>query len=57
VVTVHQDATVFVAAVDPGVEVEHGFGADRAGYLYAIGGRSRLEADELATATHEGLRT
>jgi redox-sensitive bicupin YhaK (pirin superfamily) len=49
VVTVHQDATVFVAELDPGVEVEHGFGADRAGYLYVIGGRSRLEADELAT--------
>jgi quercetin 2,3-dioxygenase len=49
VVTVHQDSTVFVAALDPGVEVEHGFDADRDGYLYVIGGRSRLEADELAT--------
>jgi redox-sensitive bicupin YhaK (pirin superfamily) len=50
VVTVHQDATVFIAALDPDVEVEHGFDADRAGYLYVIAGRSRLaEADELAT--------
>jgi hypothetical protein len=50
VVTVHQDATVFVAALDPGAEVEHGLDADRAGYLYVIEGRSRLgETGELAT--------
>jgi redox-sensitive bicupin YhaK (pirin superfamily) len=50
VVTVHQDATVFVAALEPDVEVEHGFEAERAGYLYVIEGRSRVgEAGELAT--------
>jgi hypothetical protein len=50
VVAVHQDATVFVAALDPGVEVAHGFDADRAGYLYVIEGRCRLSGpDELAT--------
>jgi redox-sensitive bicupin YhaK (pirin superfamily) len=50
VVTVHQDATVFVAALDPGAEVGHAFEADRAGYLYLIDGRFRLgQGEELAT--------
>ena len=50
VVQVHQDATVHVASLDPGVEVEHAFGDERAGYLYLIAGRVGLNADqELAT--------
>jgi len=48
VVKVHQDATVHVAALDPGVEVEHVFGDDRAGYMYLIGGAARLNDDELS---------
>jgi quercetin 2,3-dioxygenase len=49
VVEVHQQASVHVAALDPGVEVEHSFGPDRAGYLYLIGGEARLKDDHLGT--------
>jgi redox-sensitive bicupin YhaK (pirin superfamily) len=49
VVEVHQQASVHVAALDPGVEVEHSFGPDRAGYLYLIGGEARLDGDRLGT--------
>jgi quercetin 2,3-dioxygenase len=50
VVRVHQDAAAFVAALDPGVEVDHTVEEDRAGYLYVIGGAARLnDADELGT--------
>ncbi|HET8525123.1 MAG TPA: pirin family protein [Actinomycetota bacterium] len=38
VVKVHQDASTFVAALEPGDEVEHEFGDGRAGYLYVIEG-------------------
>jgi redox-sensitive bicupin YhaK (pirin superfamily) len=49
-VTVHQDASAFVAALEPGDEVEHVFAEGRAGYLYVIGGVVRLNDDEtLAT--------
>src|SRR5205823_2564167 len=37
-VTVHQDAAVFVAALSAGKEVTHRFGSKRAGYLYLIEG-------------------
>lgn len=50
VVKVHQQATVHVAALSEGVEVEHAFAPDRGGYLYLIGGAARLNDDEqLAT--------
>ncbi|HEY2957404.1 MAG TPA: pirin family protein [Actinomycetota bacterium] len=49
VVEVHQQASVHVAALDQGVEVEHSFGPDRAGYLYLIGGAARLDGDRLET--------
>jgi redox-sensitive bicupin YhaK (pirin superfamily) len=50
VVKVHQQASVPVGALDAGVEVEHAFGPDRAGYLYVIGGAARLnDDDQLAT--------
>jgi quercetin 2,3-dioxygenase len=49
VVKVHQQASVHVAALDPGVEVGHAFGDDRAGYLYLIGGAARLNGEQLAT--------
>ena len=49
VVTVHQDATVHVAALDPGVEAEHAFGDDRGGYLYVVGGAARLGGERLST--------
>jgi redox-sensitive bicupin YhaK (pirin superfamily) len=46
VVKVHQQASVHVAALDPGVEVEHAFEQDRAGYLYLISGAARLNGDD-----------
>ena len=38
VVKIHQDASVHVASLDPGVEVEHPIGAGRGIYLYLIDG-------------------
>jgi redox-sensitive bicupin YhaK (pirin superfamily) len=50
VVKVHQDASTFVAALEPGDEVEHEFGDGRAGYLYVIEGALALnDAHELET--------
>lgn len=46
VVTVHQDASVHVAQLDPNAEVEYPFGADRAGYLYLIEGAVTLNGSE-----------
>lgn len=49
VVKVHQNASVYVAALDPGIEVDHTFEDDRAGYLYLISGPAQLNEDELET--------
>jgi redox-sensitive bicupin YhaK (pirin superfamily) len=49
VVTVHQNARVYVAALDPEVEVDHTFDDDRAGYLYLISGAGRLNDEKLET--------
>lgn len=50
VLKVHQDASTFVAALEPGDEVEHAFDDGRAGYLYVIEGTIALgEADMLET--------
>lgn len=49
VVTVHQDAAIFVAALSPGTEVTHRFGSNRAGYLYLIEGAVALAGDRLST--------
>jgi redox-sensitive bicupin YhaK (pirin superfamily) len=46
VVAVHQDATVEVGAIDPGVAVEHDFLEGRAGYGYVIAGAARLRDDD-----------
>ena len=46
VVKVHQDASAFVAALEPGDEVEHAFGQERAGYLYVIEGSVSLNGSE-----------
>ena len=43
VVKVHQDASAFVAALEPGEEVEHEFEDGRAGYLYVIEGALTLD--------------
>ncbi len=50
VVKVHQDASAFVASLDPGVGAEHRFSKSRAGYLYLIRGAGEFtDADELET--------
>jgi len=46
VVKVHQDASASVAALEPGDEVEHAFGQERAGYLYVIEGSVSLNGSE-----------
>jgi quercetin 2,3-dioxygenase len=46
VVKVHQDASAFVAALEPGDEVTHAFGQGRAGYLYVIGGSVSLDGTQ-----------
>ena len=48
-ITVHQDAAVFVAALSAGTEVTHRFGSKRAGYLYLIEGAVALADDRLST--------
>jgi redox-sensitive bicupin YhaK (pirin superfamily) len=49
VVAVHQDASTYVAALEPGADVEHGFAEDRAGYLYLIAGAARVNGARLGT--------
>ena len=50
VVKVHQDASVFVASLDPSVGAAHRFGESRAGYLYLIRGVGELnDAHKLET--------
>ena len=48
-IRVHQDATVFIAALDKGTAVSHSFGPTRAGYLYLIEGGLQLNDNRLAT--------
>jgi redox-sensitive bicupin YhaK (pirin superfamily) len=49
VVRIHQDASVHVASLAPGEEVEHQLGPGRGGYLYLIDGRGRLDGETVAT--------
>ena len=48
-ITVHQDAAVFVAALDEGAAVSHPADPGRAGYLYLIEGALRVNGRELGT--------
>jgi quercetin 2,3-dioxygenase len=48
-VLVHQDAHVFVARLNPGVEVKHELGAGRAVYLYVIDGDADVAGETMAT--------
>src|SRR2546422_702991 len=48
VITFHQDAAVFVAALSAGTEVTHRFGSNRAGYLYLIEGAVAVGGDRLS---------
>jgi redox-sensitive bicupin YhaK (pirin superfamily) len=49
VVAIHQDASTYVAALEPGAEVQHAFAEDRAGYLYLIAGAARVNEARLGT--------
>jgi quercetin 2,3-dioxygenase len=53
-VGVHQDASVYLASLDSGIDVNHAIGEGRGVYLYVIDGRVSLSAgsskDELSTA-------
>jgi len=46
VVSVHQEASAFVASVGPGASVEHAVDAGRGAYLYVIEGSTTLGHDE-----------
>jgi hypothetical protein len=48
-VTVHQDVSMYVVRLDPGVAVEHVFAEGRGGYVYLIDGRVELNDEHLAT--------
>jgi redox-sensitive bicupin YhaK (pirin superfamily) len=48
-VGVHQDASVYISSLDAGTTVEHELAPGRGAYLYVIGGRVKLDADELST--------
>ena len=48
-VTVHQDVSMYVARLDPGVTVEHVFDRGRGGYCYLIEGGIELNDQSLAT--------
>jgi len=45
---IHQDATLYAAAIRPGQTVEHGFAPDRRGYLVPARGRVVVNEVELA---------
>lgn len=49
VITVHQDAAVYVAALTRGTEVTHNFSAGRGGYLYLIEGAVHAGSEQLST--------
>jgi redox-sensitive bicupin YhaK (pirin superfamily) len=46
-VSVHQDVSMYVARLDPGVEVAHEFTDGRGGYLYLIGGATDVNGEQL----------
>jgi redox-sensitive bicupin YhaK (pirin superfamily) len=48
-VLVHQDASVYVCALSPGVEVSHEFEPDQGAYLYLISGAVSLNGEEELT--------
>ncbi|MDP9236917.1 MAG: pirin family protein [Chloroflexota bacterium] len=47
-VTVHRDVRMFVARLDAGTKVTHGFGEGRGGYLYLIDGAASVNGDALS---------
>jgi len=49
VVRVHQDASVHVAALEPGAEVTHLIGEGRGAYAYLIGGAATFDEEDVVT--------
>jgi redox-sensitive bicupin YhaK (pirin superfamily) len=47
-VTVHRDVRMFVARLDAGTTVTHGFGEGRGGYFYLIDGAAAVNGDALS---------
>ena len=47
-VSVHQDASMYVARLNPEVEVEHAFTEGRGGYFYLIDGAAEVNGESLA---------
>ena len=48
-VTIHQDASVYIASLDPGVEVTHPIGEGRGVYAYLIGGAASFDEEDVNT--------
>ena len=55
-VKVHQDAHVYVASLDPDVDITHKIGSDRGGYLYVIEGALAVEDHSLRTGDAAKIR-
>jgi redox-sensitive bicupin YhaK (pirin superfamily) len=49
VVRIHQDASLHVASLAPGDQVEHPIGPGRGAYVYLIEGRARFDGEPVAT--------
>ena len=55
-VKVHQDAHVYVASLDPDVDITHKIGSERGGYLYVIEGALAVEDHSLRTGDAAKIR-
>ncbi len=49
VVAVHQDAGLYVARLEPRVEVTHAIGSGRGAYVYLIEGRASFDDEPVST--------
>jgi redox-sensitive bicupin YhaK (pirin superfamily) len=56
VVTVHQDAAVFVARLGPGIEVTHPIGGGRGAYVYLIDGAASFDEEGVTTGDAAKVR-
>jgi redox-sensitive bicupin YhaK (pirin superfamily) len=55
-VKVHGDASIYVARLNPGTEVDHRFGEGRGGYLYVIEGVVGTNEEKLGTGDAAKIR-
>ena len=55
-VLVHQDAHVFLARLNAGIEVAHDLGADRGVYLYLIEGAADVNGERMTTGDAAQIR-